>query len=184
VAFEVIGYTLKWAYRLEYLSTAGNDGAKDLSEYYTVDMINTFHARSRLVGFGACYDANGYTKQGCSSFLLFQIYDQGTSNPSGCSQRIIASKHNIVYTANAFRKYYSIAYEDPEGPGSNDEFVHITFTDSETLENLGKIGGAGANKGLIIFVIRTNDFFCAGIGSKISSTPVIAFPGAPNNLLT
>ena len=153
-----------------------------MSEYYTVDMINTFHASKRLVGFGACYDANGYTKQGCSSFLLFLIYDQRVF--AGCDQPIIASKHNIVYTANAFRKYYSIAYEDPDGPGSNDEFVHITFTDSETLENLGKIGGAGANKGLIIFVIRTNDFVCDGIGSKISSTPVSEFPGAPNNLLT
>jgi len=178
VAFEVIGYTLKWAYRLEYLSTAANDGAKDLSEYYTVDMINTFHARSRLVGFGACYDANGYTKQGCSSFLLFQIYDQGTSNPSGCSSRIIASKHNIVYTASQFRKYYSIEYS---GYDSN---LYLMFSDSDTLENLGKIGGAGANKGLIIFVIRTYDFGCDGIGSKISSTPVSAFPGAPNNLLT
>ena len=144
MASVVSSSSIYWAYRLDYASTAVNDGAIDLSEYYTVDMIDVMPGLSRLIGFGACYDVNGNPKQGCTSFLIFQIYHQGTTSPAGCSQRIVVSKHSIVYNANAFRKYYMATYY------STGTLLYLSFTDSDTLGNIDKIGGAGKNKGLFI----------------------------------
>jgi hypothetical protein len=149
VAFDVSAWNIEWANRLEYSSTAANDGAIDLTEYYTVDMMNFHYLINRLIGFGACYDANGFPKQGCSSFLIFQIYDQGTTPPAGCSQRIVVSKYNYVIAANAFRKYYSLENYIFSSPA----ILVLHFSESDNLENLGKIGGAGANKGLITILI-------------------------------
>ena len=50
MAFDVSAWNIEWANRLEYSSTAANDGAIDLSEYYTVDIIAVVYSINRLVG--------------------------------------------------------------------------------------------------------------------------------------
>lgn len=74
-AYEVVGKSYKWKYRLDYLSTAQNDASIDLSEYYTVDSFTVMYSVSHLLGFSACYDVNGYPKQNCGSFLIYHIFD-------------------------------------------------------------------------------------------------------------
>ena len=80
------------------------------------------------------------------------IWDRFNSNPSGCNQKIYVSKHSVLITANAFRTYYGIFAHT----ASSD--VEIAFSDSDSLANLGKIGGGGANKnkGVVMFKISLN----------------------------
>jgi len=64
--------------------------------------------------------------------------------PYNCNQRIVVSKHSVVVAANVFRKFYGMSYH------YSDKNVHVMFTESGTLENLGKIGGGFDNKGLMV----------------------------------
>ena len=51
------------------------------------------------------------------------------------------------------------------------------FTESDTLENLGKIGGGGANKGLMILKVKMSTIGCSGTDTTISGSALSAFPG-------
>jgi len=52
------------------------------------------------------------------------------------------------------------------------------FTESDILENLGKIGGKNyANKGLMIYAVNIGGIGCTGNKATLSGTEIAAFPG-------
>lgn len=56
--------------------------------------------------------------------------------------------------------------------------LHVMFTESDILENLGKIGGKNyANKGLMIYAVNIGGIGCTGNKATLSGTEIAAFPG-------
>ena len=87
------------------------------------------------------------------------------------------TKHSIQFNANVFRKYY--------GFFSADVKIYPLWSDSDTLENLGKIG-AGVNMGIMIWEVPIGTIMCSAQGAKttINYSVIGAFPNHGTSIST
>ena len=88
------------------------------------------------------------------SFLVYHII--------ACQNNVYVTKHSISFNANVFRKYYGIFSADTK--------IYPLWSDSDTLENLGKIG-AGVNMGIMLFEIAIGQITCGTTGPELLVTP-------------